>query len=68
MTCQNVIDEYGNTCGDEGRACDKCSEAEMRARAYLAGMPRYMVCDDAQARAELNQELIEAGRGHLVRL
>ncbi len=52
---------------DEGRWCDKHFEEEMKAHLYLKGLPRHMVYDDAEAREERNQELRDAGRGHLVR-
>jgi hypothetical protein len=65
--CQNVIDEHGNTCGDEGRMCEDCMDAEMRAHAYLRGAPRHSVVNDAEAQAERDQELRDAGRAHLVR-
>jgi len=63
--CQNVIDDYGNPCGDEGRVCEDCMEANMREHAYLRGMPRYLVIDDQQSRDELAQELRDAGRAYL---
>lgn len=66
MICSNVIDEHGNPCGDEGRLCDACFEAEAQAHAYLRGTPRYTVMNDELARRELEQDLRDAGRGHLV--
>ena len=39
----------------------------MRAHEYLRHLPRYMVIDDEQSREEFRQEMIDAGRGHLVR-
>jgi len=51
---------------DEGRYCDKhLAEAEAE-HAYLRGKPRYWVYNDQQARDEFNQDLHDAGRGHLV--
>jgi hypothetical protein len=65
VSCANTLDN-GQECGDEGQMCDDCFQAEMKAHAYLRGLPRYMVIDDEQSREELNQELRDAGRGHLV--
>lgn len=65
MTCLNIIDEHGNLCGDEGRMCKSCEAQAMADHAYLRGMPRHAVFNDAQAIEERNQELRDAGRGHL---
>lgn len=67
MNCANVIDEHGNTCGDEGRMCEPCFEEAAAEHAYLRGAPRHSVFNDAAAVEERNHELIDAGRGHLVR-
>jgi hypothetical protein len=52
---------------DEGRYCDKHMAEAEAAHAYLRGQPRHSVFNDAEAAEERNQELIDAGRGHLVR-
>lgn len=67
MSCQNIIDEHGNTCGDEGRSCGPCFEEAVADHAYLRGAPRHAVFNDAEAVNDRNQELRDAGRGHLVR-
>lgn len=66
MNCQNLL-ENGQPCGDEGRACDECEASEAAFYSYLKGLPRYAVIDDPQSREELDQDLRDAGRGHLVR-
>lgn len=66
--CENVIDDYGNPCGDEGRACESCQADAMAAHAYLRGKARHSVFNDQQAIEERNQELRDGGRGHLVSL
>jgi len=52
---------------EDGRYCDSCYRAAVREFAYLQHVPRYAVMDDDLAREELNAELRDAGRGHLVR-
>lgn len=54
-------------CGDEGQMCDRHFAEAMADHAYLRNVPRHQVCGDAQSEQERNQELIDAGRGHLVR-
>ena len=66
MTCTNMLDN-GQLCGDEGELCESCLIEEWEEWAYLKGLPRYAVIDDEQSREELNQELRDAGRGHLCR-
>lgn len=68
FSCENVIDDHGNPCGDEGRACDACFDEAVAEHSYLRGAPRHAVFNDAQAIDERNQELRDAGRGHLVSL
>jgi hypothetical protein len=52
---------------EDGGYCDKhYAEAEAEF-AYLRNVPRHQVYDDQQAKDERNQELRDAGRGHLVR-
>jgi hypothetical protein len=57
-------------CGEgrlsEGRMCDKHAAEAQADHEYLRGAPRHTVFNDAQAVEERNQELIDAGRGHLV--
>lgn len=65
--CLNLLDN-GQPCGDEGRMCDPCFDAAAREHAYLRHVPRHTVFNDAQAIEERNQELRDAGRGHLVAL
>lgn len=53
---------------DEGRWCDKHHEEAMKDHEYLRDIPRYAVfLNDPDAKEEFNQELRDAGRGHLVR-
>lgn len=52
---------------DEGRCCDRHYEERMAEHAYLKHVPRHQVINDEQSREELNQELRDAGRGHLCR-
>lgn len=52
---------------DEGNYCDACFEREHAEHAYLRNVPRFQVYGDAQAAQELNQQLRDAGRGHLVK-
>lgn len=66
--CQNVINDRGTPCGDEGRMCESCQADAMADHAYLRGLPRHAVFNDQQATDERNQELRDAGRGHLVSL
>jgi hypothetical protein len=52
---------------DEHGYCDKhYAEAEAQ-HAYLKDVPRHMVINDEQSREELERELRDAGRGHLVK-
>lgn len=69
LTCKRPLEEneHGALCGDEGRLCYICAAAAQAEHAYLRGQPRHAVFDDAQAHEERNQELRDAGRGHLVR-
>lgn len=58
---------YNEFC-DEGRWCDKHHAEAMKEHEYLRDIPRYAVfLNDPEAREEFNQELRDAGRGHLVR-
>lgn len=66
FACENVIDDHGNPCGDEGRACESCQADAMADHAYLRGQPRHAVFNDQAAIDERNQDLRDAGRGHLV--
>ena len=54
------------TCED-GEYCDFHFQAAVKEFAYLINVPRHAVMDDERAREERNQELKDAGRGHLVR-
>ncbi len=63
--CPNLLDN-GQPCGDEGHPCEACFDEAAADHAYLRGMPRHAVFDDAEAREERDQELRDAGRGHLV--
>ena len=64
MICPNIIDDYGNLCGDEGRRCDACEEAEMREHAWMAHVPLSAITGVMSE--EEKQDLRDAGRGHLV--
>lgn len=66
--CENTINDRGTLCGDEGRMCETCQADAMADHAYLRGAPRHSVFNDQQAIDERNQELRDAGRGHLVAL
>lgn len=66
FACENVINDRGTPCGDEGRMCDTCSDEAAAEHAYLRYVPRHAVFNDAQAIAERNAELRDCGRGHLV--
>lgn len=60
-------DCHSRTECDGDHSCDKhMAEAEAD-YAYLRGTPRHTVFNDAEAVEERNQELRDAGRGHLVR-
>lgn len=52
---------------NDGFWCDKHHAEALAEHAYLRDIPRYAVINDAESRAEFNQELRDAGRGHLVR-
>lgn len=56
---------------DDGEACEACRDRAdaqaMADHAYLRGLPRHAVFNDAQAQEERDQELRDAGRGHLVK-
>lgn len=53
---------------DEGRWCDKHHAEALAEHAYLRDIPRYAVfLNDPEAKAQFNQDLRDAGRGHLVR-
>jgi hypothetical protein len=65
VTCLNVIDEHGNTCGDEGRMCDACFAKAMAEHSWMRGKPLSAVTGVMSE--EDKQELRDAGRGHLVR-
>jgi hypothetical protein len=52
---------------DEGHMCDLHEAQAMAEHAYLRGVPRYAVIEDAQGKEEFNQQLRDAGRGHLVK-
>jgi hypothetical protein len=54
------------TCDGE-RYCDDCWQRERAEHAYLRNVPRFQVYGDAQAVEEFNQQLRDAGRGHLVK-
>jgi hypothetical protein len=66
MICGNILDNE-QPCGDEGRLCDACLIEAEQAYTYLKYVPRHQVIDDERSREEFNQELRDAGRGHLVR-
>lgn len=66
--CENPINDRGTPCGDEGRMCESCQTEAVADHAYLRGQPRHAVFNDQQAIDERNQELRDAGRGHLVSL
>lgn len=51
---------------DERHSCDKHTAEAMADHAYLRGAPRHTVFNDQQAKDERDQELRDAGRGHLV--
>lgn len=66
-SCQNLLDN-DQPCGDEGRMCAPCFAEAVAEHAYLRGQPRHAVFNDQAAIDERNQELRDAGRGHLVSL
>jgi len=47
---------------DESGHCDRHFAEAMKEHAWLRGLPRHAVFDDAQAREEREQELRDAGR------
>lgn len=60
-------DCHSRTECDGDHTCDKhMAEAEAE-HAYLRHLPRHAVFNDAQAQEERDQELRDAGRGHLVK-
>lgn len=62
------LDCHSRAICDEGRWCDKHHEEAMKEHEYLRDIPRYAVfLNDPDAKEEFNQELRDAGRGHLVR-
>lgn len=50
---------------DEGHMCETCLEEGLRQYAYLRGLPRGAV--DGHMSEQDRQDIIDAGRGHLVR-
>lgn len=52
---------------DEGRFCDAHYAEALADHAYLRHGPRYQVYGDAEVREEFNQQLRDAGRGHLIK-
>lgn len=61
-----VVDEDGGRvceCGDEGRLCESCAKHEA---AYWADEHRRALLSEVNP-AEYEQELRDAGRGHLVK-
>lgn len=67
MNCQNyVLDEDGEivcSCGDEGRLCERCADAEMASwEAQFRITPRSEIDPEAY-----EQDMKDAGRGHLVK-
>jgi hypothetical protein len=66
MTCENyVLDEDGERvcqCGDEGRACEACAAAEY---AYWSSLWAVTPADERDPE-KYRQDMIEAGRGHLL--
>lgn len=66
--CIHESDCHSQVECDEGRWCDKHHEEAMKDHEYLRDIPRYAVfLNDPDAKEEFNQELRDAGRGHLVR-
>lgn len=65
---EHETDCHSKTICDEGRWCDKHHEEAMKEHEYLRDIPRYAIfLNDPDAKEEFNQELRDAGRGHLVR-
>lgn len=64
MKCTNLTED-ARECGDEGILCDTCFEREMKDHEYLRHAPRTFG-PPPDVRAD-DQELRDAGRGHLVR-
>lgn len=52
---------------DEGKWCDKHFQEELMAHVHLRRVSRHQIYNDQQAIDERNQELRDAGRGHLCR-
>lgn len=55
---------WWDKCGED-RMCDKHAAEAQADHEYLRGTPRHTVFNDAEAVEERNQELRDAGRGHL---
>lgn len=59
-------DCHSRTECDGDHTCDKHHEEAMKEHEYLRDIPRYAVfLEDPEAKEEFNQELRDAGRGHL---
>lgn len=71
MICPNDLPN-GQPCGDEGHLCDACQIEAEQAHTYLKYLPRHAVfgnaggSTDAATTDRMRQDLIDAGRGHLV--
>lgn len=63
MSCTNLISEDGPLCGDEGRLCDECAEREAAEWEWMRNVSRHSVLPPDK---EYEQELRDAGRGHLL--
>lgn len=63
MNCPNLLED-GNPCGDEGRSCDACQEADMREYSYLRFVPLGAVT--GRLSDQDKQDMRDSGRGHLV--
>lgn len=50
---------------DDGRWCDRHFQEELTEHLPLKGVSRHQIFNDQQAIDERNQELRDAGRGHL---
>ncbi len=48
---------------DDGEPCPTCCEEHAYWRSYFTGMPR----EHMRSQSEIDGELVDAGRGHLVR-
>lgn len=71
MNCPNRLGEDGDgpLCGDEGRLCDECGEAEMREWEWLKHVAPQTIMNERACRELMGDEAYEQelrDTGHLV--